>query len=97
MRRAGWNTLYNAAPPMTASSTILANILYDQLVHYLGPHTTRSAIKTFSNKAVGKAPNALTVEDMPKVLNALRPMMRTLIGVEECEAVIAQLSEELGL
>jgi hypothetical protein len=82
---------------MTADSEILAKVLYDQLVHYLGPHTTRAAIRTFSYKAVGKEPAELTVEDMPKVLEALRPMMRTLIGIDECEVLLAQLSQELGL
>jgi hypothetical protein len=74
-----------------------AEIVYRQLVHYLGPHTTRTALKAFCHKAVGKQPDALTVDDMPAVLSALRPMMRTLIGIEECEEVLAQLHFELGL
>jgi hypothetical protein len=75
----------------------LAEIVYGQLVDYLGPHTTRTALKTFCNKAVGKSPEALTIEDMPEVLRALRPMLRTLIGAEETEYVLSQLQWELHL
>jgi hypothetical protein len=74
-----------------------SEIVYRELVHYLGPHTTRMALKTFSHKAVGKAPEQLAKGDLPQVLSALRPMMRTLIGAEECDEVLAQLHHELDL
>jgi hypothetical protein len=75
----------------------LSEIVYGHLVPYLGPHTTRTAIKTFSVKAVGKSPESLTITDMPDVLSALRPMMRTLMGSKECEHVLALLVLELGI
>jgi hypothetical protein len=75
----------------------LGEIVYGHLVPYLGPHTTRAALRTFSVKAVGKAPDALTLSDMPEVLSALRPMMRTLIGTKECEHVLALMILELGI
>jgi hypothetical protein len=74
-----------------------SEVVFHHLVHYLGPHTTRTALKTFCAKAVGKSPEALTLADMPTVLSALRPMMRTLIGVKECDLVLAQVNHELGL
>jgi hypothetical protein len=74
-----------------------SEVVFHHLVHYLGPHTTRTALKTFCAKAVGKSPEALTLADMPALLNALRPMMRTLIGVKECDLVLAQVNHELGL
>ena len=74
-----------------------SEIVYRHLVHYLGPHTTRTALKTFCTKAVHKAPEALTLDDMPDVLSALRPMMRTLLGAKESEQVLAQITYELRL
>lgn len=74
-----------------------AEVVFRHLVHYLGPHTTRTALKTFCARAVGKSPEALVLTDMPMVLSALRPMMRTLIGVKECDLVLAQVNMELGL
>jgi hypothetical protein len=74
-----------------------SEIVFRHLVHYLGPHTTRTALKTFSSKAVSKTPDALLLDDMPDVLSALRPMMRTLLGAKESEQVLAQITWELRL
>lgn len=72
-------------------------IVYRHLARYLGPHTARTALKTFSDKSVGKAPEEVTHGDAPKLLAALKPMLRTLIGADECEAVLHQIDRELGL
>jgi hypothetical protein len=74
-----------------------SEVIFQHLVHYLGRHTTRTALKTFCAKAVNKSPDAVTLADMPLVLGALRPMMRTLIGAKECEMILAQVAHELGL
>ncbi len=74
-----------------------SEVLFHRMAEYLGPHTTRTALKTFCAKAVNKAPEALTLADVPQVLTALRPMMRTLIGTRECELILEQISLELGL
>ena len=74
-----------------------SEVVFHHLVHYLGPHTTRTALKTFCARSVGKSPETLTLADMPMLLGALRPMMRTLIGAKECDLVLAQVHQELGL
>ncbi len=74
-----------------------AEVVVETLAPYLGPHTSRTALKTFSARVVHKTPELLTVADVPQLLAALRPMMRTLIGAEECELVVARVSSELGL
>lgn len=74
-----------------------SEIIYRHLVHYLGPHTTRTALRTFCTKAVGKAPDEVTRAEIPQVLNALKPMMRTLIGAKESDAVLMLVTLELGL
>jgi hypothetical protein len=74
-----------------------SEVVYQHLVQYLGRHTTRTALKTFCAKAVNKSPEALTLLDMPLVLSALRPMMRTLIGAKECDTILSRVTEELGL
>jgi hypothetical protein len=71
--------------------------IYRHLVRYLGPHTTRTALRTFCTKAVGKSPDDVTAADIPQVLSALKPMMRTLIGTKESEAVLLLVTSELGL
>ncbi len=78
------------AEPRPLAETIAARIAV-----YLGPHTGRTAVKTFCERALGRGPDTLSRDDVPRLLAALRPMLRTLIGAAQCEAVIAQINREL--
>jgi hypothetical protein len=73
----------------------LAALIERQLAVYLGPHTARTALKTFAHKAVGKLPEQLTRADTGKLLDALRPMLRTLLGTDQSDSVLEQLQAEL--
>jgi hypothetical protein len=66
-----------------------------RLSAFLGPHTARSALKTFSTRTLGRAPEELTRADVPALMAALRPMLRTLLGDESAKALIDQISKEL--
>ncbi len=80
---------------MTEGSPI-ADRIAARLSRYLGPHTARVAVKTFSNKALGRGPETLTVEDLPALQAALRPMLRTFVGRAQCEVVLQQMTRELS-
>jgi hypothetical protein len=69
----------------------------DRLAVYLGPHTAKSALKTFSEKTFGLAPEQITVVQAQKLLDSLRPMLKTLVGAAQCERILTQLNLELGL
>lgn len=71
-------------------------IIIRHLARYLGPSTAKTALKSFCEKSVGKPAEQLTGSDAPKVMSALRPMLRTLLGVGESDKVIRLLSQELG-
>jgi hypothetical protein len=75
----------------------IATIIADHLAVYLGAHTAKVAVKTFTQKAFGRGAETLTPADMPKLFDALRPMMNTLIGRNKCESVIHKLRVELKL
>jgi hypothetical protein len=74
-------------------------VLRDRLAVYLGPHTARTALKTFADRAVGGgvAPEQMTVAQARKLLEALRPMLKTLVGAAQCERIVTQLGVELEL
>jgi hypothetical protein len=74
----------------------VADIVVRELTESLGPFTARNAIKTFARKAANKEPAQLAREDLPKVLDALRPMLRTLCGAEKCDEMLAQIKFEVG-
>jgi len=73
-----------------------AQIIVEALSVYLGPNTARNAVKTFAERSLGLAPDAVTRQDCPRLLEALRPMLKTLLGTAQCDALLASLSRELG-
>lgn len=75
----------------------IAEIVADRMAVYLGPHTARVAVKTFSVKALGRGPETLTKADIPALAKALRPMLRTLVGRSTCEVILEQIDRDLGL
>jgi hypothetical protein len=63
---------------------------------YLGPHTARAAVKTYVQKALGRGADTLRAEDVPAVIVALRPMLKTFLGRERCETVLKLIEKEAG-
>jgi transposase len=78
-------------PPPKGS---LAEAIAARLELYVGPHTSRVAVKTFSQKALGRGPETITRRDLPALAEALRPMRRTLVGRAASEDAIAAILEE---
>ena len=81
---------------MTSAESV-ADRIAGRLGRYLGPHTGRVAVKTFAARALGRGPDTLTVDDVPALNDALRPMLRTLLGRQRCEIVIQHILREFGL
>ena len=75
----------------------LAEKVGDRLAVYLGPHTARVAVKTFTQKALGRGPETLTADDVPALSAALRPMLRTFVGRARCELVLEEIAQECGV
>ena len=71
-----------------------SNKLIELLAGYLGPHNARVAVKTFTTKA-GYSPENLDVEHVDDVLEALKPMLNTLLGRGAAAGALARMREEL--
>lgn len=69
--------------------------LQKRLGAFLGPNTARVALVTFAKKAVGKTPEELAADDIPAVLEAIGPMLRTLLGEESAKTLIESILEEV--
>ncbi|MDB4965426.1 MAG: hypothetical protein JWN44_1115 [Myxococcales bacterium] len=52
-------------------------------------------MKTFAARSLKKTPEQVTFDDVPLLLAALRPMLRTLIGSEACEEFVNTIRKEL--
>jgi hypothetical protein len=71
-----------------------AEIISDGLAGYLGPHMAKNAVKTFSQKALGRPAEMLVRSDVEPLLKALRPMLRTLVGAAQADSIIEHLTRE---
>jgi hypothetical protein len=79
------------------ASSPVADRIAARLSRYLGPHTARVAVKTFSQKALGRGPETISAEDVVALESALRPMLRTFIGRAQCEVVLQEIVKECGV
>ncbi len=69
----------------------IADRLIQQLETYLGPHTAKTAVKTFAKRSLSLSPDELHAEHVSVLLDAMQPMLRTLLG----EKVAASLSDHI--
>jgi hypothetical protein len=72
-------------------------VLRDRLAVYLGPHTARSALRTFADKTLRTAPEQMSAAEARRLVEALRPMLKTLVGAAQCDRIVTQLNIELEL
>ncbi len=80
-----------------AQGASIADCIALRLAVVLGPHTARTAVKTFSQKALGRGPETLTVEDLPRLADALRPVLRTFVGRAQAEILLDRIKREASL
>jgi hypothetical protein len=77
-----------------AIGTISAHI-EARLAPLLGPNMARNATRTFCQRALQMDPEALSLADVPRLLAALRPALRTLLGAATAEHLLDEISREL--
>ena len=67
----------------------------DRLSPYLGAFNAKVAVKTFSQRELKLAPEAVTLEQLPALLDALRPMLNTLVGRSSTDALLEKIRREV--
>jgi hypothetical protein len=70
-------------------------VILDRLTPYLGPHTAKNAVKTFSQRALGLPPENVSLSHVPELLAALKPALTTLLGQAACDHLLESLKREL--
>jgi hypothetical protein len=73
-----------------------AEYIQRRIATYVGIHTARLAVKTFAQKALGVAPEAVLAAQAPTLVRALRPLLRSMLGNDPAERLVATLIEEIG-
>jgi hypothetical protein len=81
---------------VSAQRSSPAEVIAEALAVHLGPSTARTAVRTFSTRVLGLAPSQVSLADAPRLLEALRPMLRTLLGAAPADEVLAGIRVHLG-
>lgn len=74
-----------------------ADVVRDQLGQYLGPFTSRNAVQMMARQALKTEPDQITAAQVPALLDALGPTLRTLLGKQGAEKVVTQIRAELAI
>ena len=85
----------STAPTQTGSSADVHAQVEARLSPLLGPFTAKIALKTLANSRLGLQPEAITLRELPALLDALRPVLNTLVGAAKGSIVIDQIRKEL--
>jgi len=73
---------------------VISEWIEARLAPLLGPNMARNATRTFSQRSLGLEPEALTAADVPRLLAALRPALRTLLGAGPTERLLEEITRE---
>jgi hypothetical protein len=74
-----------------------AEIVREHIARYLGPFTSKTAVQMMAKQKLGTDPDRVTREQVPELLEALGPTLRTLLGKSGADTVAADIRRDLSL
>ena len=74
-----------------------AEVLRTKLSQYLGPFTAKNAVQMVAKQAAGTDADSVTRAQVPALIDALGPTLRTLLGKATAEKVANDIRKELSL
>ena len=74
-----------------------ADVVREHIARYLGPFTSKTAVQMMAKQKLGTDPDHVTREQVPALLEALGPTLRTLLGRSGADTVAAEIKKELAL
>ena len=74
-----------------------ASVVRAKLTPFLGPFTAKNAVVMGAKQGCGVDADQVTREQVPALLEAIGPTLRTLLGKEGALKVVTQIKTELGL
>ncbi len=77
------------------SASTVAQQVAEHLSPYLGPFNAGVAVKTFAQRALRQSADTLTVGHLPALLEALRPMLHTMVGSMSTEALLTDIQRRV--
>lgn len=74
-----------------------AEVVREHIARYLGPFTSKTAVQMMAKQALATEPDKITREQVPALLDALGPTLRTLLGKSGADTVVDDIKRELAL
>jgi hypothetical protein len=74
-----------------------ADVIREKLGQYLGPFTAKNAVQMVAKQTAGTDADRVTRAQIPALLDALGPTLRTLLGKATAEKVAGEIRKELAL
>jgi hypothetical protein len=74
-----------------------AEVVREHIARYLGPFTSKTAVTMMARQALSMEPDRITPDQVPALLEALGPTLRTLLGKAGAENVVSEIKKELQL
>jgi hypothetical protein len=74
-----------------------AEVVREHIARYLGPFTSKTAVQMMAKQKLGTEPDQVTRDQVPALLDALGPTLRTLLGKSGAETVAEDIKRELAL
>jgi hypothetical protein len=74
-----------------------ADVVREHIARYLGPFTSKTAVQMMARQALSTDSESVTREQVPTLLEALGPTLRTLLGKGGAETVVNEIRRELAL
>jgi hypothetical protein len=73
----------------------IAQQVAEHLSPYLGPFNAGIAVKTFSQRALQRSAESVTLAHLPALLEALRPMLNTMVGRQSTEVLLEDIQRRV--
>ena len=70
----------------------IADIIIEKLSVPLGPNVAKMAIRSFAKKNGASGPEKLTIADVPKIVDEIRPMLNVMIGKAPTDAMLTDIT-----
>jgi ubiquinone biosynthesis protein UbiJ len=74
-----------------------AEVVREHIARYLGPFTSKTAVQMMAKQALATDSDHVTRDQVPALLEALGPTLRTLLGKGGAENVVNEIKRELAL
>lgn len=80
---------------MPNSSSPISDQIAARLSPYIGHFNAQMWVKSVTRRELGLAPDELTSQQLPRVVDGLRPYLQTLMGRATAEDLLLQITREV--